>query len=232
MTHRPADSFQGGGYFFTHGYVMSRAQNRAVPLALGRWSPWGDGSTGGQAMPQRCRGISRTSGRTSSRISKGVFAAIALSLTFGAAQFASGRDLQSPDHSQDFAGQDFAGQDFAGDAQDRLQSAFQDPLLDPSQDPAQQSPSMGDIAINRAAKSDRAAGVVGAAAPTRTISLRPQGVSDSSILIRIPMAQARNGSSAPALTRSGDRKMTVACEAVVSVLTEVARLLQPGRCVT
>jgi len=197
---------------------MSRAQNRAVPLALGRWSPWGDGSTGGQAMPQHCRGISRTSGRTSSRISKGVFAAIALSLTFGAAQFASGRDLQSPDISQDYA----------GDAQDRLQSAFRDPL----QDPAQQSPSMGDIAINRTAKSDRAAGVVGAAAPTRTISLRPQGVSDSSILIRIPMAQARNGSSAPALTRSGDRKMTVACEAVVSVLTEVARLLQPGRCVT
>jgi hypothetical protein len=175
-------------------------------------------------MPQHRRGISGTSGR----ISKGVFAAMALSLTFGAAQFALGRDLQSPDHSQDFAGQDFAGQDFAGDAQDRLQSAFQDPL----QDPAQQSPSIGDIAINRAAKADRAAGVVGAAAPTRTISLRPQGVSDSSILIRIPMAQARNGSSAPALTRSGDRKMTVACEAVVSVLTEVARLLQPGRCVT
>jgi hypothetical protein len=46
------------------------------------------------------------------------------------------------------------------------------------------------------------------------------------------MAQARNGSSAPALTRSGDRKMMVACEPVVSVLTEVVRLLQPGRCVT
>jgi hypothetical protein len=164
-------------------------------------------------MPQHCRGIS-------GRISKGVFGAIALSLTFGAAQLALGRDL----------GRDLSGQDFAADAQDRLQSAFQDPL----QDPAQQSPSMSDIAINRAAKSDRAAGVVGSPAPTRTISLRPQGgASDSSILIRIPMAQARSGSSAPAVIRSGDRKMAVACEPMVSVLTEAARLmLQPGRCVT
>jgi len=34
------------------------------------------------------------------------------------------------------------------------------------------------------------------------------------------------------VTKPGDRKMTVACEPVVSVLTEVAKLLQPGRCVT
>ena len=31
---------------------------------------------------------------------------------------------------------------------------------------------------------------------------------------------------------SGSRKTAVACEPVVSVLTEVAKLLQPGRCVT
>jgi uncharacterized membrane protein len=179
---------------------MGCAENRAVPVALDRWSPWGDGSTGGQAMPQQCRGISR-------RISKGVFGAIALSLTFGAAQFASGRDL--------------SGSDLSGDAQDRLQSAFRDSSQE----------SMSDLAINRAAKTDRAARVVASATPTRTISLRLQGVSDSSILIRIPMAQARNGSSAPAATRSGDWR-TLACEPVVSVLTEVVKLLQPGRCVT
>jgi hypothetical protein len=46
------------------------------------------------------------------------------------------------------------------------------------------------------------------------------------------MAQARNGASRPSMTKSSDRKMTVACEPVVSVLTEVAKLLQPGRCVT
>jgi hypothetical protein len=178
---------------------MGRAQNRAVPVALDRWSPWGDGSTGGQAMPQHCRGISR-------RVSKGVFGAIALSLTFGAAQFASGRDLSDSGLS---------------DAQDRLQSAFRDSSQEPT----------SDVTINRAAKTDRAASVVASAAPTRTISLRPQGVSDSSILIRIPMAQARNGSFAPAATRSGDWR-TVACEPVVSVLTEVVKLLPPGRCVT
>jgi hypothetical protein len=32
--------------------------------------------------------------------------------------------------------------------------------------------------------------------------------------------------------KSFDRKLTVACEPVVSVLTEVAKQLQPGRCVT
>jgi hypothetical protein len=34
------------------------------------------------------------------------------------------------------------------------------------------------------------------------------------------------------MLKSGDRKNAVACEPVVSVLTEVAKLLQPGRCVT
>ena len=134
----------------------------------------------------------------SKRISKGVFGAVAVSLTFGAAQFASGRDLSA-------------------NQQDRLQSAFQDSSQE----------SMSDVAINRAAKADRATGIV-ASPPTKTISLRPEGVSDTSILIRVPMAQARNGSSA---TKSGDWR-TVACEPVVSVLTEVAKLLQPGRCVT
>ena len=38
---------------------------------------------------------------------------------------------------------------------------------------------------------------------------------------------------APSLFNSGDRrKATVACEPMVSVLTEVAKQLQPGRCVT
>jgi hypothetical protein len=74
--------------------------------------------------------------------------------------------------------------------------------------------------------------------PTQTISLRLDALADTSILVRVPAAkEARNGSSAPspfapAATTSGSRKMAVACEPVVSVLTEVAKLLQPGRCVT
>jgi hypothetical protein len=44
--------------------------------------------------------------------------------------------------------------------------------------------------------------------------------------------ETRNRPPAPGLTKPGDRKLRVACEPVVSTLTEVAKLLQPGRCVT
>lgn len=135
-----------------------------------------------------------------SQPSRGIFGAIAISLTCGVVQLASGRDL-------------------AG------------------------SPATPEAAINRAAKADRAAGVAGSAVPTRTISLRLDGLADTSILVRVPVAkevgnkeigkEARNNnSSAPSLTKSGERKVKVACEPVVSVLTEVAKLLQPGRCIT
>jgi len=73
---------------------------------------------------------------------------------------------------------------------------------------------------------------------TRTVSVRLYGLSDTSVVVRIPVArEARNAPSAPLVTRSGDRKpgdrkLTVACEPVVSVLTEIAKQLQPGRCVT
>ena len=132
-----------------------------------------------------------------SQLSRGLFAAIAVSLMCGvggAVQFASGRD-------------------FSGATQN--------------------SPGTSEASINRAAKADRAARVAEAAVQTRTISLRLYGLSDTSILVRIPAArEARNVPSTPLLTKSGDRKVTVACEPVVSVLTEVAKQLQPGRCVT
>lgn len=73
------------------------------------------------------------------------------------------------------------------------------------------------------------------ATATRTISLRFNALSDTSVLVRVPVAkEARNMPPAPGVKPSGDRnrRMTVACEPVVSVLTEVAKLLQPGRCVT
>jgi hypothetical protein len=67
----------------------------------------------------------------------------------------------------------------------------------------------------------------------RTISLRFNGLSDTSVLLRVPVAQAsRRGSFAPSWIRSGTDKRAVACEPVVSVLTEVAKQLEPGRCVT
>jgi len=145
-----------------------------------------------------------------SQLSRGIFAAIAVSLACGAVQLASGRDL----------------------------------TVGP-QDSVSAPETAINVNINRAAKTDRAARVAASAAPTQTISLRLDALADTSILVRVPAAkeagkEARNGSSppsppsspAPAGTKSGDRKMTVACEPVVSVLTEVAKLLQPGRCVT
>lgn len=134
-----------------------------------------------------------------SQISKAVFGAIAVSLTLGAVQFASGHDL--------------------GGGQQALNDT---PVT----------------AINRSAKTDRAARTAGSAEQTQTISLRPESLSDTSVLVRVPVAKkpesnARNGSLAPSLFKTGDRrKATVACEPMVSVLTEVAKQLQPGRCVT
>ncbi len=87
--------------------------------------------------------------------------------------------------------------------------------------------------INRAAKADRAARVAGPAIQTQTIALRLNDLANTSVLIRMPVAQAaRNSSSGSLLLKSGEGKAHEACEPVVSVLTEVAKRLQPGRCVT
>ena len=93
--------------------------------------------------------------------------------------------------------------------------------------------------VNRAAKADRAA-VPSLRGKTETIALRHDGVADTSVLVRVPVVrepskEARNetrNAPAPPVTKSAPRKITVACEPPVSVLTEVAKLLQPGRCVT
>jgi len=141
-----------------------------------------------------------------SQLSKGIFGTIAVSLTLGtlgAVQLAAGRDLA-------------AIQNPAGNSQ----------VVNISE------------AINRTAKVDRADGAVGStAAPTRTISLRQDVLTDTSVLIRLPVTRgtgkvARNNVPAPAVVKSQARKATVACEPPVSVLTEVAKRLEPGRCIT
>jgi len=87
--------------------------------------------------------------------------------------------------------------------------------------------------VNRAAKADRAGSAVRSDIPMQTISLKFNGLSDTSVLIRVPVAQAgRPSSFAPTWTKSGNDRRAVACEPVVSVLTEVAKQLEPGRCVT
>jgi hypothetical protein len=137
-----------------------------------------------------------------SPIFKAILATLAVSATCGAVQFASGHDL--------IGRRQFASTEPAGE-------------------------------INRAVKADRAALRV-APGRTETITIRNVGLDDTSVVVRVPVVQApvvqapvvteevRNRPAPPA--RPGASKMTVACEPPVSVLTEVAKLLQPGRCVT
>jgi hypothetical protein len=84
--------------------------------------------------------------------------------------------------------------------------------------------------VNRAVKADRAA-VVPSRGQTQTIALRIAGMADTSVLVRVPVASVTRARPAvPSLSKPG--RTAIACEPVVSVLTEVAKLLQPGRCVT
>jgi hypothetical protein len=143
-----------------------------------------------------------------SQILKAILATVAVSGTLGAVQLASGHDLIG-----------------------RLQLAATEPAGE----------------INRAAKADRAA-LRAPQSQTQTITIRSVGLEDTSVVVRVPVVvrapivqapvvetpmvteQIRNRPAAPA--KPGASKMTVACEPPVSVLTEVAKLLQPGRCVT
>lgn len=89
-----------------------------------------------------------------------------------------------------------------------------------------------DVAVNRATKADRAAKASASAVGTRTIALHLNGFSDTSFLVRVPMANGVSNPRPPSLIKPGQPKAMAACEPVVSVLTEVARQLQPGRCLT
>jgi len=64
----------------------------------------------------------------------------------------------------------------------------------------------------------------------RTVSLQLTAFSDTTFLVRIPVA-AGTPPATRAPARSTIRRSMVACEPVVSVLTEVAKQLEPGRCV-
>ena len=137
-----------------------------------------------------------------SQKSRVVFAVLAAAATLGAAQIAAGEAVSSATLA------------------DRFQAV---------------SEQAGAAGINRTSKGDREA-KAGAAGETRTVLLKVESLADTSVLLRIPVEkEARNlppaqSTSKPAADKV--KKMTVACEPPVSVLTEVAKLLQPGRCVT
>ncbi len=84
--------------------------------------------------------------------------------------------------------------------------------------------------VNRSGKADRA-GISGDMQPGQTFAVTLIG---QSVLVRIPKEQADGAAgNAPAASTKPAMapKRIVACEPVVSVLTEVAKQLQPGRCV-
>lgn len=86
--------------------------------------------------------------------------------------------------------------------------------------------------VNRAGKADRLADLK-AGVPSRTVTMRLNDLADTSVLLRVP-AVIETGSAKPPLTlqKPARSRPTIACEPMVSSLTEVAKLLQPGRCVT
>lgn len=95
--------------------------------------------------------------------------------------------------------------------------------------------------VNRAGKSDRA-GSVAEAMATRTVSIRLAAFAETSFLLRLPVAspgpragQAESPQGSKIISTDSERreaKRSIACEPSVSVLTEIAKRLQPGRCIT
>jgi hypothetical protein len=90
--------------------------------------------------------------------------------------------------------------------------------------------------VNRTAKSDRGS-VSMRTVEGRTVSIRLESLPAASIVIQIPgtdsmMASDRGTSPRVRRAPASQARRTIACEPVVSVLTDVAKQLQPGRCVT
>jgi len=95
------------------------------------------------------------------------------------------------------------------------------------------STSISNHDVNRTGKADRAPRVTTIAPAMRTISVTVSGLSGASVVMHVPL-KLDAGNSAPTslVTTSTPPKPAIACEPVVSVLTDVAKQLQPGRCVT
>lgn len=143
-----------------------------------------------------------------SQIHKVFLSAIAIVATLGAVQLASGHDLA-----------------------DRWQAVADVPSHSANFAPTH-APSHN---VNRAGKADRLAELKPAAVPTRTVSMRLNDLAATSVLLRVPAAIETGNAKPPVLLQNQKKvrtKPTIACEPMVSSLTEVAKLLQPGRCVT
>lgn len=89
--------------------------------------------------------------------------------------------------------------------------------------------------INREAKGDRDAVVSPSQQALRTVSVQVDRLAHTSVLIRVAADQVRSDNTPTVVIKPAkltpSRKM-VACEPVVSGLTEIAKVLDSGRCVT
>jgi hypothetical protein len=142
-----------------------------------------------------------------SRLTTGISGVIALTVISCAAQYALGRDL-----SPIALGQPQIDQP--------LPASFTALAV------------VGTLAVNRGAKADRTVAPAGSPALTRTVSLKLDGFSATTFLLRLPLVDGGPASVAPRAKSGAARQPMVACEPVVSVLTDVVNRLQPGRCVT
>lgn len=143
-----------------------------------------------------------------SKVSSLVVGVVSGAAMFGAIQYASGNDL--------------SGSSLRGTLTER-DTAISTPSFSP--------------AVNRTAKGDRDT-TPDKLDAGQTLSFQVHGLTDTSVLLRLagpaPKAQQDKPASTKAIPPADlkPRKATVACEPPVSMLTEVARSLQPGRCVT
>lgn len=142
-----------------------------------------------------------------SKVSSLVLGVVSGAAMFGAIQYASGNDLRA--------------------------SNLRGTLTE--SDTAISAPSPA-LAVNRTAKGDRDTTPAKLDAG-QTLSFHVHGLVDTSVLLRLAGPAPKAQTDKPASTKAipidtRPRKATVACEPPVSLLTEVARSLQPGRCVT
>ena len=142
-----------------------------------------------------------------SRTSMALMGATALLMTAGAVQLASGHDLRG------------------------VVAAVATPAV--SEAPVTDT-------VNRAGKADRAAMVNQPHVAMQTYAIQPSSLTDTSVLVRVPVSVPGKEANdviapraVPSLTKSPAAvKPTIACEPSVSVLTDVAKELAPGRCLS
>ena len=139
-----------------------------------------------------------------SHITSGILGGAAMALMMGAMQFASGSDLRA--------------------------------TVVPVN--AAEASQVNSEAVNRSAKADRAQ-VTASQDAGRTLSFRVHSIPDTSLLLRVAPTPVKvekiirsEVAAAQRAFKATAEKSAVACEPPVSVLTDIAKLLEPGRCVT